>query len=126
MDGVARAERIFPWLVDVRRTLHRHPELAFEEVRTAEVLCAELDRLGIGYRYGGKGTGIIARVSSGEDDSVPGLTMAKAVPGGPCARSRGRGRSLVSFSTIHIAVLPGARQPRTRRLVCVSAGMGES
>ncbi|MEB3321456.1 MAG: M20 family metallopeptidase [Synechococcaceae cyanobacterium] len=51
-------------MVEVRRDLHRHPELAFEEVRTAERIMAELDSIGIPYRYGGKGSGVIADLAA--------------------------------------------------------------
>jgi hippurate hydrolase len=50
-------------MVEIRRELHRHPELAFEEVRTAERIMAELDGLAIPYSYGGKGSGVIAELA---------------------------------------------------------------
>jgi amidohydrolase len=49
-------------LVELRRNLHRIPELAFEEVRTAERLLAALAPLGLTTSYGGRGSGIVARL----------------------------------------------------------------
>ncbi|HXV60878.1 MAG TPA: M20 family metallopeptidase [Vicinamibacteria bacterium] len=49
-------------LVAVRRDLHRHPELAFEERRTAERIASELDRIGIPYRAEVAETGIVAEI----------------------------------------------------------------
>jgi amidohydrolase len=63
MTGPAAVERIFPRMVELRRLLHRYPELAFEEARTAGILMEELDRLGIPYEYGGVGGGVVARLA---------------------------------------------------------------
>ena len=49
-------------VVDLRRYLHRIPELAFEEVLTAERVLAELAPLHLETKYGGRGTGIVARL----------------------------------------------------------------
>jgi hippurate hydrolase len=49
-------------LVAFRRDLHRHPELSFQEERTAQQIEKGLDRLGISYRSGIGGTGIIAEI----------------------------------------------------------------
>ncbi|MEM1423905.1 MAG: amidohydrolase [Planctomycetota bacterium] len=44
----------------LRRDIHAHPELMFEEVRTAGVVADELDALGIAHKTGlAKGTGVI-------------------------------------------------------------------
>ncbi len=37
-------------LIEIRCDIHAHPELAFEEVRTAGVVAAELTRLGISHQ----------------------------------------------------------------------------
>lgn len=47
-------------LVAFRRELHENPELSFEEVETARRIARELDRIGIPYRTGVAGTGIVA------------------------------------------------------------------
>jgi amidohydrolase len=54
-----------PGLVDIRRDLHAHPELAFEEHRTASVVAAELARLGIDHQTGVGRTGVIAHIQGG-------------------------------------------------------------
>jgi amidohydrolase len=42
--------------------LHQHPELSFQEKRTAERIAQELDRLGVAYRSSVAGTGIVAEI----------------------------------------------------------------
>lgn len=50
-----------PDLVAVRHDFHAHPELSFDEKRTAEVVQRELAALGIAFKAGyAKGTGVIA------------------------------------------------------------------
>ena len=44
----------------LRRDLHAHPELAFSETRTAEVVAAFLRNLGLEVFTGIAGTGVIA------------------------------------------------------------------
>ena len=63
---------IEPHLIEIRRDLHAHPELAFEEVRTAGVVAAELARIGIPYRTGIGGTGVVGTITGGQ----PGPTLA--------------------------------------------------
>ena len=63
---------IEPGLVEIRRDLHAHPELAFEEVRTAGVVAAELTRLGIIHRTGIGRTGVLGVIEGGR----PGPTLA--------------------------------------------------
>jgi hippurate hydrolase len=57
-------------LVTLRRDLHRHPELAFNEVRTARSLEAALRELGVTDVQRVGETGIVARVR-GRNDSAP-------------------------------------------------------
>src|SRR5438105_10320281 len=65
-------ERWCPELTAVRRDLHAHPELAFEEQRTAQTVEAFLERLRIRCRTGIAKTGIVAVLEGGK----PGRTIA--------------------------------------------------
>jgi amidohydrolase len=40
-------DELVPDMVAVRRDLHEHPELAFEEVRTCGIVTQRLDSLGL-------------------------------------------------------------------------------
>lgn len=46
-------------LVEIRRDLHRHPELGFEEVRTAKVIATILTELGLTVKTGIARTGVV-------------------------------------------------------------------
>ena len=58
LSGFPRAE--FDALVETRRDIHRHPELAFEEIRTAEKIAARLRDLGLAPATGVGKTGVLA------------------------------------------------------------------
>jgi amidohydrolase len=58
-------------LVAVRRDLHQHPEIGFEEVRTAGIVAARLRALGLEPRTGVGRTGVVAVVRGGR----PGKTV---------------------------------------------------
>lgn len=96
MFDQAQADALYPHWVELRRAFHREPELAFEEVATAEKIMAELGRLGIPYEYQGKGGGVIGRIEGRGDapavalradmDALPGteltgLPFASTIPG---------------------------------------------
>ncbi|MCI5210675.1 MAG: amidohydrolase [Candidatus Electrothrix sp. ATG2] len=56
---------------DIRRALHRHPELAYREKQTSVQIQNELDRLGISYTAGlAGGTGIRADLGKGSGPCV--------------------------------------------------------
>ncbi len=52
-------------MVDVRRDIHAHPELAYEENRTAQVICRKLKEWGIPYETGIGKTGVVASIRAG-------------------------------------------------------------
>jgi hippurate hydrolase len=56
-------------LTTLRRDLHAHPELGFEEHRTAEVVTGELHRLGLEYHAGVGKTGVVAVIPGRRQDS---------------------------------------------------------
>jgi amidohydrolase len=60
-----------PRLVETRRDLHAHPELGFEEERTAALVAARLRELGLDeVRTGVGGTGVVGLLSGGRDGQV--------------------------------------------------------
>ena len=63
-------DRIEPGLIEIRRDIHAHPELAFEEVRTAGVVARELARLGIEHRTGVAKTGVIGTIQGGRPGPI--------------------------------------------------------
>ncbi|MCX6232676.1 MAG: M20 family metallopeptidase [Bacteroidetes bacterium] len=48
--------------IEVRRKIHAHPELGFEEYKTAELIAAKLSEIGISYQTGIAKTGIVAMI----------------------------------------------------------------
>ncbi len=104
MDRQARFRpdrKLFNWMLDIRRTLHRYPELAGEETRTQRYLTEKLRELDIPFDAGLADTGVIGRIEPagpGPDqqtlgvalradmDALPveektGLSFASTVPG---------------------------------------------
>ncbi|MCB9032563.1 MAG: amidohydrolase [Chitinophagales bacterium] len=49
-------------LVDIRRYLHQHPELSFEETNTAKYLTEQLDKIGVSYQNNIGGNGIVVLI----------------------------------------------------------------
>jgi amidohydrolase len=54
-----------PSLIDLRRAIHRHPELRFTEHRTAALVEERLRGAGLAVRSGIAGTGLVASIDSG-------------------------------------------------------------
>ena len=55
---------LYEEIVRLRRDLHQHPELSWQETRTAGKICEYLDELRIPFRADVAGTGVIATVGS--------------------------------------------------------------
>jgi len=67
-----RAQELLPELVAMRRHLHSHPELSFQETETARYISERLTALGIIHQTGVAGNGITGVLSGGH----PGKTVA--------------------------------------------------
>lgn len=107
-----KSEKIFPRMVELRRLIHRYPELAFEEEKTARLIMSELDRLGVSYEYGGVGDGVIARI--GSNDRLPTIALRAEMDGLPGDENTGlpfsshnRGKMHVCGHDGHIAMVLG-------------------
>jgi amidohydrolase len=56
--------RIEPELIALRRRIHQHPELAFEEHETARAVAGYLEKLGIPFRTGVGRTGVVGLIGN--------------------------------------------------------------
>ena len=66
------AQSIYPEIIEIRRHIHAHPELSFEEFETSAFICSVLDKWNISYKAGIAGTGIVAILHGAK----PGKTIA--------------------------------------------------
>ncbi len=105
-------EAVFQRMVELRRTFHRHPELAFEEVETARTIMAELERLDIPYRYDGPGSAVIGRLERGRGPTVALRAEMDALPGAESTdlpfASTIEGRMHACGHDAHMAMVLGA------------------
>jgi amidohydrolase len=74
-------------LISIRRDLHAHPELAFEETRTASVIARRLRELGLDVREGVGRTGIVADL--GRAGTGPNLLLRAEMDGLPVEEAEG-------------------------------------
>jgi amidohydrolase len=68
----ARARQVQQRMVEIRRDLHRHPELGMQEHRTAGIVAERLRALAIPVQTGVGGTGVVGVLTGGR----PGPTIA--------------------------------------------------
>ncbi|MBS1647652.1 MAG: amidohydrolase [Bacteroidetes bacterium] len=63
-----KAKTYSPYLIQVRRHLHAHPELSFQEIKTAAYLSEQLKKKNIEHQTGIVNTGIIALIKGKNPD----------------------------------------------------------
>jgi amidohydrolase len=106
-------------LIAVRRDLHAHPELAFEEVRTSGIVAERLRALGLEPRTGVGRTGVLATIAGGRPgktvllradmDALP-IVEENAVP----YRSQTPGKMHACGHDCHTSILLGLAKRLTR------------
>jgi amidohydrolase len=90
-DVAVEEERV----IRTRREIHAHPELGFEEVRTAGLVHRRLDELGIPYRKGVAGTGVVGLLRGGGADGGRAAADAGGRSGGETGPGAGRRPTLM-------------------------------
>ena len=109
-DVVAKVDAMYPWLDAIYKDLHAHPEIAFQEVRTAGKLAAEMKKLGFTVTEKVGKTGIVAVLKNGAGPTVlvrtdmDGLPMEEktGLPYASRARATSEGReTFVTHSCGH-------------------------
>jgi amidohydrolase len=71
MNTLEKATALKDWVIGIRRDIHEHPELPFEEVRTSGIVAEELGKMGLEVKRVGK-TGVLGTLKGGK----PGKTIA--------------------------------------------------
>ena len=73
--GSTLKEKIYEmkdWLVEIRRTIHMHPELGFEEIETSKLVSEWLQKFGLDVKRGMAKTGVVGLLKGRK----PGRTVA--------------------------------------------------
>jgi amidohydrolase len=119
----SRVDAMYPWLDATYKDLHAHPEIAFQETRTAGKLAAEMRKLGFTVTEKVGKTGIVAVLKNGAGPTVLVRTELDGLPmeektGLPYA-SRARTQAGDNFVThscghdVHMASWLGAARTLT-------------
>lgn len=116
----ARVDGMYPWLDGVYKDLHAHPEIAFQETRTAGKLAAEMRKLGFTVTEKVGKTGVVAVLRNGSGPTVlvrtelDGLPMEEktGLPYASRARAQAGGRDTYTTHScghdVHMASWLGA------------------
>jgi hippurate hydrolase len=75
-----RLEAAYPSLGELYRHLHRHPELSFQETKTAARIAAELRKAGIEVTEGVGKTGVVGLLRNGDGPTIMVRTDLDALP----------------------------------------------
>lgn len=108
-------ERMVAW----RRDLHTHPELAFQEVRTADLVARELAACGLSVKTGLGRTGVVGTLSRGDGPTIGLRADMDALPiqeaTGVAYASRTPGVMHACGHDGHVAMLLGAARHLSAR-----------
>ena len=114
-----QATSIRDWIVEIRRELHQHPELGYQEFRTSQLVRQKLEELGIAFRHPVAETGIVATLGNGNGPCVALRADMDALPIHEEAdvpfRSLHEGRMHACGHDCHTAMLLGAARMLKQR-----------
>jgi len=116
MDNDQFPDDLHQRIAALRRDLHAHPELAFDELRTSDAVAAALNRLDIEVQRGLARTGVVGRLRMGTGQG-PAIGLRADMDALPLAelnsfphRSRHEGRMHACGHDGHTAMLLGAAE----------------
>ncbi len=113
-----RARALQPRLVQMRRHIHMHSELGFQEVQTSQYVSDQLTALGIEHQRGVAKTGIVATLGDGNGPTVALRADMDALPiqeaGDAPYRSQTPGVMHACGHDAHTAILLGAAELLSR------------
>ncbi|MDH5738356.1 MAG: amidohydrolase, partial [Gammaproteobacteria bacterium] len=73
METIKQIEAFASEMTNWRRDIHAHPETAFEEHRTAQLVAEKLESFGLEVTTGIAGTGVVGTLKKGRGNRAIGL-----------------------------------------------------